>query len=520
MNPSIGRTAWMERSLPLFLLLLATFFLFANLDDYLLWQDEANAALLGKNILSYGVPRVFDGNNLLVFIHSDVDESLIWRLWGWLPLYLNALVYQVFGVSTWGARFPYALMGLAFLAWSFFRVRRERPFWVAALFLLLCAFSVPLLLHFRQCQYYAPSIVFTGLLFFLGQGDLTRFGARAAFVLTSLLSFHTHILIWMASMAASGIRHLVSALEDTHRWKDLVQTYLLALLLALPGVFVYRPWEFQRDHQTRMGFEGLAYLKKLVFDFSNLVEPVYGFHAFAVMAVLILPAIAVFRKSFSLRTGAPFGFCLIYFLFISLFSRNAYFRYFAPLIPIFFYGLALVAEALFARKRVVGALFLTTLLVTNILHIRVSRDGELYSVFRQYLYELTRENTDVNEVIVDHLRENSRPTDVVFANYGAFPIIYYTGLRVGGGPTGYLVPSVPQRVDVEVVREPEWIIVRQSFAVHKDKLIALRRAGDYERVPLDAVDTIWGNRPSPYFHHYATPSKGPSIELYRRWEGS
>lgn len=520
MHTTNGRAAWMERSLPALLLVLAALFLFANLDDYLLWQDEANAALLGRNILAYGLPRVFDGSNLLVFIHSDVDESLIWRLWGWLPLYLNALVYQVFGVSTWAARFPYTSMGLAFLAWSFFRVRRERPFWVAALFLLLCAFSVPLLLHFRQCQYYAPSIVFTGLLFFIGQADLTRHRARAAFALTSFLLFHTHILIWMASMAASGARHVVSALKGASRAKDLVWTYLLALLFALPGVFVYRPWEFTRDHQTRIGFDALTYLKKLAFDFANLIEPVYGFHAFAITAVLILLALLALRRSISARACLPFAFCLVYFLFISLFSRNAYFRYFAPLIPIFFYGLALLAESLVARKRALGAAFLAILLVTNVAQIRLSSGGRPYSVFRQYLYELTHENADVNEAIVDHLAEHGRPTDVVFTNYGAFPIIYYTQLRVGGGPTGYLLPSVPQRVPVEVVREPEWIIVRQSFAVHKDELIELRRAGDYERVPLDGVDTIWGNRPSPHFHHFATPSEGPPIELYRRREGS
>ena len=520
MNTTNAHVAWMERSLPLLLLILAALFLFANLDDYLLWQDEANAALLGRNILTYGVPRVFDGKNFLVFIHSDVDESLIWRLWGWLPLYLNALTYRIFGVSTWGARFPYALMGLGFLAWAFFRVRRERPLWVAALFLLLCVFSVPLLLHFRQCQYYGPGIVLTGLLFFVGQRHLAGFRTRAAFILTSFLLFHTHILVWMASMAGSGARHLVSALKGTCRVKDFVQTYLLALLFALPGAFIYRPWEFTRDHQTRLGFDALSYLKKVVFNFANLVDPIYGFHAFAIMAIPILLAFLAFRKSFSVRTGLPFLFCLAYFLFITLSSRNAYFRYFTPLIPIFYYGLALLAEVLVTRKRVLGVLFLATLLVTNVLQIRFGRGGQVYSVFRQYLYELTHENSDVNEAIVDHLKENSRPTDVVFTNYGAFPIIYYTQLRVGGGPTGYLLPSVPQRVPVESVREPDWIIVRQSFAVHKDDLIELHRRGDYERVSLDGVDTTWGNRPSPYFHHFATPAQGPPIELYRRREGS
>ncbi len=302
--------------------------------------------------------------------------------------------------------------------------------------------------------------------------------------------------------------------------KDLVQTYLLALLFALPGAFIYRPWEFTRDHQTRLGFDALSYLKKVVFNFANLVDPIYGFHAFAIMAIPIFLAFLAFRKSFSVRTGLPFLFCLVYFLFITLSSRNAYFRYFTPLIPIFYYGLALLAEVLVTRKRVLGVLFLATLLVTNVLQIRFSGGGQVYSVFRQYLYELTHENSDVNEAIVDHLKENSRPTDVVFTNYGAFPIIYYTQLRVGGGPTGYLLPSVPQRVPVESVREPDWIIVRQSFAVHKDDLIELRRRGDYERVPLDGVDTTWGNRPSPYFHHFATPAQGPPIELYRRREGS
>jgi hypothetical protein len=283
---------------------------------------------------------------------------------------------------------------------------------------------------------------------------------------------------------------------------------------------VYRPWEFQRDHQTYLGFDALAYLKKAVFDFANLIDPIYGYYAFAVTAILILLARLAFRRGFSARAGLPLVFCLAYFLFITLFSRNAYFRYFTPLIPIFFYALALIAEALVSRKKILGLLFLATLLLTSGLQIRFSSTGQIYSVFRQYLFELTHENSDVNEEIVEYLKQNSRPTDVVFTNYGAFPIIYYTQLTVGGGPSGYLLPSVPQRVPVRTVRHPDWVIVRQSFSVHKDTLVELLEGNDYERVPLGGVDTIWGNRPSPYFHHFATPSKGPPIELYRRREGS
>ncbi|HEY5656189.1 MAG TPA: hypothetical protein VIY27_00220 [Myxococcota bacterium] len=520
MHPESGRSAWTERGAALLLLLASALLLFANLGDYALWQDEANAALLGKNILAYGVPRVFDGRNLILFIHSDVDASLTWRLWGWFPLYLNALAYAAFGVSTWGARFPYALMGLGFLAWAFARTRREKSFTLAALFIALNAFSVPLLLHFRQCQYYAPAIVFASLLFFLGEKDLGRPRTKAAFVATSFLLFHTQILIWMAALVGSGVRHLLSLRRGAARARALVATYLLALLFALPGVFVYRPWEFTSSHQTQLGFDGLAYLKKAIFDFANFVDPVYGFYAFAATAALLLVATLAFGVRISSATASPFAFCLAYFLFTTLASRNGYFRYFVPLIPVFLYGVALLVEDVFSRRRGLGWAFLALLLLTNVLHLRHSRDGHVYSVFRQYVHELTHSNSDVNEAIVGYLKQHSRPTDVVFTNYGAFPIIYYTQLTVGGGPTGYLLPGVRQRVPVEAVSRPDWILIRQSFDTHKDTLRRLLRKDSYERMTLPGVDTIWGNRPSPFYHHYATPSEGPPIELYRRRKDS
>jgi hypothetical protein len=510
----------MKRSAPLLLLLLGCFFLFKNLDDYLLWQDEANAALLGKNILAYGFPQVFDGRNLLLSIPSDVDESLIYRLWGWLPLYINALSYWIFGISTWGARFPYVLMGLGFFAWTFLRVRTRKPLWVAALFLGLNVFSVPLLLHFRQCQYYAPSIILVSLLYFLGEGDLTRPRRKAAFVLASLLLFHTQLLIWLASMAGSGARHLVSVRQRTSRMKDLVWTYVLALLIALPGLYIYRPWEFGADYETRLGFDGLAYLKKMLIEFANLIDPIYGFYAFAIAAQLVLLAMLVLKLRFAPRVGSSLAFFLVYFMFVSLFSRHAYFRYFAPLIPVFHYGLALITEGLVQRKRILGLLFLASLVLTNVLQIRISQIGKIDGVLGQYLYEVTHENSDVNKVIVGHLEQHSRPEDVVFTNYGVFPIIYYTDLVVGGGPTGYLLPSVPQRVPMDTVQRPDWIVIRRSYPMHKRILLELVDRNDYERVTLGGVDTIWGNRPSPYDHHFDTPTEGPPIEFYRKSEGS
>ena len=68
----------------IFLLLLCGVFYFTGLDNWHLWQDEANAALLSKNILSFGYPYVFDGRNVIWPEPSDVSPSTFtWILWSW-----------------------------------------------------------------------------------------------------------------------------------------------------------------------------------------------------------------------------------------------------------------------------------------------------------------------------------------------------------------------------------------------------------------------------------------------------
>ena len=59
-----GRLGRIDPWLLLFLALGAALLL-ANLGNGCLWQDEAETAVLGKNILRFGYPRAFDGVNRL-----------------------------------------------------------------------------------------------------------------------------------------------------------------------------------------------------------------------------------------------------------------------------------------------------------------------------------------------------------------------------------------------------------------------------------------------------------------------
>ncbi|MBU4342578.1 MAG: hypothetical protein KKG21_01055, partial [Candidatus Omnitrophica bacterium] len=57
------------------LLALSLFLIFKNLSNNYLWQDEAESAVYGRNIIKYGYPRAFDGTNLLKAYLSSFGEN-------------------------------------------------------------------------------------------------------------------------------------------------------------------------------------------------------------------------------------------------------------------------------------------------------------------------------------------------------------------------------------------------------------------------------------------------------------
>ena len=83
----------------------AFFLLFYNLDGHLLWGDEAETAVLAKNVVQFGVPRTFDGTNYIL-LHGRMDENRdhVWIWSPWLQEYFAASSFVLFGSTTWAAR--------------------------------------------------------------------------------------------------------------------------------------------------------------------------------------------------------------------------------------------------------------------------------------------------------------------------------------------------------------------------------------------------------------------------------
>ncbi|MBI4313969.1 MAG: glycosyltransferase family 39 protein, partial [Candidatus Omnitrophica bacterium] len=128
----------------------------------LLWQDEAETAVLAKNILRFGYPKVSDGINR-INPGLAMGPYGAWAYHPWLQFYITALSFIFFGATTVAARFPFALAGIFCILLSYRLARMIfHSIWAARIFGLLMLTSVPLLLHFRQCRYYALATLATG----------------------------------------------------------------------------------------------------------------------------------------------------------------------------------------------------------------------------------------------------------------------------------------------------------------------------------------------------------------------
>ena len=83
-----------------------------NLGGPLLWQDEAQSALISRTVLQTGLPRGTDGLNYFSQEYgSEYAENHLWRWHTWLPFYIVAGSYELLGDNTFAARFPGALLG-------------------------------------------------------------------------------------------------------------------------------------------------------------------------------------------------------------------------------------------------------------------------------------------------------------------------------------------------------------------------------------------------------------------------
>jgi len=525
---------------PLLVLVVGALLFFCRLDDIYLWQDEAETAIVSRNLLAFGLPLSTDGTNWVQqagrsFVEFTADY--VWLYHSWLQYALTAVSFGLLGPTTLAARLPFALFGLATVALLYRLVLRwvadERIARVATVLLVLC---VPFALLLRQCRYYAPSAFFTLLMLdaYLHLREGTHWGIPY-FVLAAVLLYHSHYGAFFPSVVALGVDMLVSR-ERRDGWCRFLTALALITAFVLPWAqfmrVLYRGQPFRLDRFAAHVGQHVVYITAWVFPL-------------ALVALLLIAWGRSQRGGELALSPQQAGFCrlasIVVVINVLMLSAAAafdwvFFRYIAHLIPLLLAMLAIVIVLVMERWPVGGYGLLALLLVCNGLHMVPyglpgvrdlewnalwsesgafqaldevwNKAGRFRSSLWMYAQELTHSYDGPNEGLTGYLSAHAKPGQTLLVNYEDLPLVFYTDLHVLGGLSGHGLSDGTQ---------PDWVVDRQH-GPYRDQLAAVVEAGSYERIEIPYPDIRWENRPEPGGHQYLTVQGEENVVLYRRWE--
>ncbi len=482
------------------LILAGAILIFAALGQRCLWQDEAETALLARNILRFGKPVAFDGVNLVSQeAGREFGPDHVWRWSPWLQFYLAAASLRVFGMTTFAARLPFAICGVVTLMATY--IAAARAFLSAAVARLSIAFlatSVPFLLHVRQARWHAPAYLLIALLLIavmsVAAGSQPAGPAKsrpphrsvALFIFAATLLFYMNYFVAICAIAAIAAAAPLLA-RDRRFLVRMAIAIAVTVLLSIPGALYFQI--FSRGAST-----GAAQtMSQLGFYVMALPVPMLAIAAWIGVTA---------RAAGDARRVIAFliAFAGFYVAAISL-GPWRMFRFVTPLLPATAILSAVVAAWMMQWKRSLGIVVVILL---------VAIDAQ-YRPLLAYLGEITRGVHDADCAVCDQLRAHALPTDVVLATYGDLPIEFYTSLRVTGGLQGQPLPE-----------NPDWILFR-GFVMAADPMKDLRVRNfvkhldltRYARV-LEIPDPPLANTPDPQFHRFSDVTDERKLVLLRK----
>ncbi len=505
------------------LLALAAALLLSQLGNGRLWQDEAETAVLGRNTLRYGYPRAFDGVNHLNPA-LPTGRGYAWTYHSWLPMYMAAGSFWLLGPSTLAARLPFALLGLASIGLAFSLMKRlVRDPGVARLTLLFLVTSVPLLLHMRQCRYYAPAVFFSLWVVSAYWRFLHhRRWSGPELVLSSVLLFHANHGAFLPVVASLALHFAWTQPERRDRFHGILVVGSVAALTL--------PWMvFLQAEQHHQPFSWDQIRHHLQFYFRQI-------NRFLVPVVFWGLAWLPLRPRGENMGGAPASperpawrlvGCLIGvgLGFLILIPEQRHFRYLIHLVPWFYLVQAVLLIRLFRARRWLGITLTALLILSDLVHysgpsvlaaqvpvIRShlsSPDVRPRSLILEFLGELSHPYRGPVDGIIEWLGERAHPGETVKVPYEEHPILFYTDLQVE-----------PSRSPADFGQEtfPDWIILRRDWLPSGffDSPYYEKIQSRYRKVLLDAPDIPWQNRPDPGYHRFQTDREAPPVILFQK----
>jgi len=423
------------------LLTLSLVLIFKNLSNNYLWQDEAESAVYGRNIIKYGYPRAFDGRNLLRAYLATFGKNYQCTFHPWLYFYPISLSHIILGESTLSSRLPFAVYGFLSIVILFFLAKRLfKKDSIALLSVLFVSTSIPFILHVRQCRYYALQIFLVLSIFYIYLNVLQK-KARYLWLLGILLTalYYTNHGNFIPVFGTIFV-HFSLAGREKVSWKHFIFMCIAVLLSALPWV-IYSPISPSYLAALKFG------VFKKNFGFQIRVLNKYIFPLFFFAALYLFRSIKNKNWKIHIEGEEKEGLKLILLLlginicFYTIVEQRTI-RYYVHLFPFLYILQAWIFVRFLSKRKILCAILMILIIFTNIFHNSLPYLLEAGMPFKgpekrkelvkevdfyllEYIYEITHDYDGPVEGTVKFLKQHAKPGDTVKIAYSDASLIFY-----------------------------------------------------------------------------------------------
>lgn len=413
------------------LLAICGFLLFFRLGHYPLWDDEACTAILAKGVWLTGDSLAVHGQNVMAYGHGQTVFGVNDRLQPPLQLYLMAPFLGLLGDTSFAARLPMALVGLALVGFLLYWLKASGATtrqWV--IFSTLLVTNVALWLYLRNARYYAPATLALTIAAFqylhLPQRPTPRQMLPLALTLglVPLIStqvFATFLPAFLVDYIFFGRHRSKYSLSV---WVTLIGPSLLTTLFILA---TWNPLVISTSSSYVSAWWHRPMMIWWAFRDLNNGEMVIG------SLMLLAPLLAVWRRQSLLLRGvlAAVVICIADGLLdpqTPLSTDYAQIRHLVPIIPLGI-GIAMaVIDMIWGWKRWLGVAVLLAASFTNALHWGAIQIGiRLRSTQYMWAKELIRPIPDPYSVAIQWVKETVPPGSTVGIDpaYMRYPLMFH-----------------------------------------------------------------------------------------------
>ena len=536
------------------ILSLAVIFLFINLGDVKLWQDEAETAMLARSVLKGGIPKAWDGKNLISSLNgADFNEDFIWTWHPWAQAYLTALSFSLLGESNFSARFPFALAGfLAIFFLYLLSLKLTNDNKIALLSSFFLTISLQFILYSRQCRYYSL-LALSVILIIYSFYKLQSKTGRILFILSSTLLFHSNFLPFFPTIFGLFV-FLIITNNQRKNIKHFLFCSAIIFLLTIPWLIYTKGFS---QGVSLLGKGGEPSFIAQEFDLLKIVnENVFPLIFIPVAIYFLFKKRTAHREIYQLLLIIII-LNLLFLPYISYTQNIIGMRYAVGLIPLFSFLSALIVKTLVDYKRWLGYFVFLILISTNILNSfpniifnavsiplkENTKTENLKSEFKNmllgkkiyfdFLYELTHSYKGPVDGIVGFLNKYGKREDTVLTNYESAPILFYTNLNIAyvisnkpefysSIPSNEYNPIIEKKLPdyVYTLKKVDWIIPRANYRnrlFNRDKILKeMEKEGHrIKRYEIDSPDLPWNNRADIRYHKFRNVENYQKVVIYK-----